>query len=82
MLVLSVRAWRGSELAFAVLQGAAALAVALRLPGSRPARALALTVGASSAAIAAAIILVADLPLRLFRCSGLGSRSRCHKEDR
>jgi hypothetical protein len=66
VLVLSVRAWRGSELAFAVLQGAAALAVALRLPGSRQSRGLALAVGASSAGIASAIILIADLPLRLF----------------
>ena len=67
VIVLSVRAWRGSELVFAALRGAAAVAVALRLPGSRPAFDLALAIGASSTAIAAAIILLADLPLRLFR---------------
>jgi hypothetical protein len=67
VIVLSVRAWRGPELALAVIQGTAAVAVALRLPGSRPARPVALGIGAATAALVAAVILIAELPLRLFR---------------
>ncbi|HYY07779.1 MAG TPA: DUF6518 family protein, partial [Actinomycetota bacterium] len=44
VIVLSVRSWSGSELAFALIQGAAALAVALLLPDSRTSRGVALAV--------------------------------------
>ena len=66
VLVLSVRAWQGSELAMTVVEGAAAVAIATRLPRNRPARALALGIGAVAGALVAAVILVGDLPLRLF----------------
>jgi hypothetical protein len=66
VIVLSVQAWTGVELIWAVLQGGAAVAVALILPGSRRGGRLALVIGIVSAAAVSAVILAADLQLRLF----------------
>jgi hypothetical protein len=67
VIVLSVRSWRGSDLLLAVVQGGAAVLVALRLPRNHVSRAAALAIGAVTAAAVAGVILAADLPLRLFR---------------
>jgi hypothetical protein len=67
VIVLSVRSWRGSDLLLAVVQGGAAILVALLLPRHRVSRIAALAIGAASAVAVAGIILAADLPLRLFR---------------
>jgi Family of unknown function (DUF6518) len=66
VIVLTVQAWTGVELVWAVLQGGAAVAVALVLPGSRRAARLALVLGIVSAATVSAVILSVDLKLRLF----------------
>lgn len=66
VIVLTVQSWNGVELIWAVIQGGAAVAVALVLPGSRRAARLALVLGIVSAAAVAAVILAADLKLRLF----------------
>jgi hypothetical protein len=66
VIVLTVQAWSGVELIWAVIQGGAAVAVALVLPGSRRASRLALVIGVVSAVAVSAVILAADLKLRLF----------------
>ena len=66
VIVLTVQAWTGVELVWALLQGGAAIAVSLMLPGSRRGGRLALLVGIVSAAVVSAVILAADLKLRLF----------------
>ena len=66
VIVLTVQAWSGVELIWAVIQGGAAVAVALVLPGSRRAARLALILAIMSAAAVAAVIPATDLKLRLF----------------
>ena len=66
VIVLTVQAWSGVELVWAVIKGGAAVAVALVLPGSRRAARMALVLEIVSAAAVAAVILAADLKLRLF----------------
>lgn len=66
VIVLSTRAWRGDDLVLAVVQGAAAAAVAWVLPGGRLRGLASCSVGLGSAGLVAGVILAADLPLRLF----------------
>lgn len=66
VIVLTAQAWTGTELVWAVIQGGAAIAVALVLPGSRRRGRLALAVGIVSAVAVGAAILATGLKLRLF----------------
>ena len=66
VIVLSVRTWSGTELAYAVLQGGAAVALALLLPGNASRGVAALVIAVTSAVAVGGLILAFDLPLRLF----------------
>jgi hypothetical protein len=66
VIVLSVQSWNGAELIWAVVQGGAAVAVALRLPGTRRGGRIALAVAVASAALAGTAILVSGYRPRLF----------------
>lgn len=66
VIVLTVQSWDGAELMWAVLQGVAAIAVALLLPGTRRGGRLALVVAIVSAAVASAAILATGYRPRLF----------------
>ena len=66
VVVLSVRAWSGTDLVWAVVQGGAAVALAILLPGNASRGAAGVVVGIASAVAAGGLILALDLPLRLF----------------
>ena len=66
VIVLSIRAWRGDDLILAVVQGAAAVAVAWVLPGGRLRGLASGAIGIASAGLVAGIVLAANLSLRLF----------------
>jgi hypothetical protein len=66
VFVLSVRSWTGAELIWAVIQGGAAIAVALRLPGTKRGGRLALLLAILSAALAGSVILATGHRPRLF----------------
>ena len=66
VIVLSFRTWSGTELVFAVLQGGAAVALALLLPENASRGVAALAIALASAVAVGGLILAFDLPLRLF----------------
>ena len=66
VVVLTVQSWDGAELMWAVVQGVAAIAVALLLPGTRRGGRIALVVAIVSAAVASAAILATGYRPRLF----------------
>jgi hypothetical protein len=66
VIVLVVRSWTGLELVYAVVQGGAAVALALLLPGHALGGVAALVIAVASAVVVGGLILAVDLPLRLF----------------
>jgi Family of unknown function (DUF6518) len=66
VIVLSVQSWTGAELIWAAVQGCAAIAVALVLPGTRRGGRLALGIAIVSAALVGAAILATGYRPRLF----------------